>query len=137
MTPPTWTDRLDELLDAGAELAIRTDDGDLLLQAGLARHWRWEATEPPLLWLRPLLGVARDDAGRPVVEHTLTRRRALTVLGARLEQGQVCLDLTDGLAATISLTTARRVQAVLVWDDYMSSLPAELELELDRLESDT
>jgi hypothetical protein len=146
MTRPAWDPTLTALLadeHRGAELTVTDLDGQLVHRCALARHHRHESSDPPILWIRPLndgYPVTDRRPGEPAHRFSLntTRRRALSYITAASDGDEIRLRLANGQHATIRPIHDDLRPQLDAWDTFTALvLPAQTELDLDRLEDDS
>lgn len=146
--PPPWEDHLRWLLsgagrglEGGAELAIYAPDGSLTEVVALARHYRLEPPRPDapaILWIRPIVGGARQDSGQPVFSIEACRRRGIAYQQATRRGEQLELRLGSGQLLRIGPALPPRLEQLQLWDAFFyTRLSAEEETQLEELVEDS
>lgn len=150
MTTPDWQLTLTALLGApdedlhGAELVVSDPASpERDYRAALARHYRLEPGDPPILWIRPLndgYTPTTRAAGEPDHRFSLneTPRRGIAYRKLTENDGELHLDLLDGRTATIRPIQPDLTHQLDAWDTFVTTaLPAHIEAELDELVDDS
>lgn len=141
-----WSERLadllagrgqgaDDELEAGAQIRVEGAD---IAPIPLARHYRLEAGNRQLLWIRPITGHYRAPDGSDRFDLNIARRRAVSFTAARLsEDGAVAFDLEDGGSVRIEAAGPEAMAEIARWDAFMlGALTSEQERVLDALDAD-
>ncbi|WP_410633861.1 hypothetical protein [Amycolatopsis sp. cmx-4-83] len=119
----------------GAELVVLEGDREVFRSA-LARHVRRDRDDPEVIWIRPLVVPAALQTGLPGFDVEAVRRRALHVVGARLDGEVLSLALASGQHARIEPARAHRLARLQDFDTWMTTLAAERRAEVEALDHD-
>jgi hypothetical protein len=124
--------------DAGAQLVVVDEDGQIAFRAALARHCRLDQDEENLLWIRPI-APGSDSSGSGVRAYNLDlcRRRALAWEKVELAGGAVIFTLQSGQVARVEPAQNEELEELRHWDAFVLGLSADEEQELDSLDSDS
>lgn len=123
------------LVDAGAVLDLTNPDSSTASWP-LARHHR---IDDDVLWIRPLIGGHRTDAGVPVFPLGDCRRRGIALDSYTINDSRIRFELGSGQHLELRPAhTAGELATLELWDAFtLTVLTAEEEADLDRVDADS
>lgn len=122
-------------VDAGARMIVFNPDGSEAFRAALARHHRFEESEP-VVWIRPLVG-GKDTGDGYLFNLGLARRRSLRWQAVRLVDDGVEIDLVNEQRARIEPADGTELTELTRWEEFTNRLTSEEDAALRDLDADS